>query len=670
MELFKIFGTIALRGQEAFQRDVDGATSKGKALSNAIGKGLAKAAKVGAAAVGAAATAVGALTKQSLESYAEYEQLVGGAQLLFGDAYDYIAEKAKNAYSTVQMSQNEYLQQVNGFATGLKTALGGNEQAAAELADRIINAEADVVAATGNSQEAVQNAFNGIMKSNFTMLDNLQLGITPTKEGFQEVIDKVNDWNKANGEATDYQIDNLADCQSALVDYIKMQGLAGYAQEEAAKTISGSLASTKAAWKNLVSGLANDEADLETLISNFTSSAATAAGNIAPRVTQILNGISTMITQLAPVISNAIPVIISQVLPGMVVAGVQMIQSLLQGISQNIDAVSSGAVEIIMMLANVLINNLPTILTVGVQIIIALITGISQRLPELIPVIVQGLGLMLSTIASSIPDMVLAGMQLILGLGDGLMNAFSGLFPQMGGWIEQNIYQPLRDKVQGMFEFGSQFISELWNGITTVATKLFPGLSSILGGAVDDAVNAAAEATLSSAELIPIDAETPVSVMAENMANDTSMETAATEAVDRAGSSMQSATAAAGFDKAGKNAMQKFIDGINSMRSRVMAAVNSIVNDAVAKMNAGLNEMRNSMNNAIQGGNITGNAALTTAWRATDATASVPVNTAQNQPSVQSGITIVQNIQSVPQTPVEFAATTEAYFEQARWSLS
>ena len=100
---------------------------------------------------------------------------MGGAELLFGDAYDFIAGRAANAYAHVQMSQNEYLQQVNGFATGLKTALGGNEQAAAELAARIIEAEADVVAATGNSQEAVQNAFNGIMKSNFTMLDNLDI---------------------------------------------------------------------------------------------------------------------------------------------------------------------------------------------------------------------------------------------------------------------------------------------------------------------------------------------------------------------------------------------------------------------------------------------------------------------------------------------------------------
>lgn len=231
--------------------------------------------------------------KAAYTSYARYEQLAGGAQLMFGDAYDFVAEKARSAYKTVQMSQNDYLQQVNGFATGLKTALGGNVQAAAELADKVITAEADVVAATGNTQEAVQNAFNGIMKSNFTMLDNLQLGITPTKEGFQQLIDKVNEWNAENGEATSYTIDNLADCQAALVDYIEMQGLAGYAANEAAGTIEGSTASMKAAWQNLATGMADSSADMEGLTKDFVDSVFTAGRNIIPRVQQIVTGVGT-----------------------------------------------------------------------------------------------------------------------------------------------------------------------------------------------------------------------------------------------------------------------------------------------------------------------------------------------------------------------------------------
>ena len=201
------------------------------------------------------ASAVVDVGKASLAAYGDYEQLVGGAQLMFGDAYDYISQRSRQAYKNVQMSQNDYLRQVNGFAVGLKTAMGGNAKAAAELADKIVTAEADVVAATGNSQEAVQNAFNGIMKNNYTMLDNLQLGIVPTKEGFQSLIEKVNEWNEQNGRLTNYTIDNLADCQQALVDYIDMQGLSGYAAMEAADTLQGSVSSVKAAWEDLLSAI-------------------------------------------------------------------------------------------------------------------------------------------------------------------------------------------------------------------------------------------------------------------------------------------------------------------------------------------------------------------------------------------------------------------------------
>ena len=160
MNLFELFVKIGVK---------DEATKNIEGISSKLGNGLKTAAKIGTAAVVAAAAGIVALTKAAAENYAEYEQLVGGAELMFGKAYDTVAKNAQEAYKTVQMSQNEYLQQVNGFATGLKTALGGNEQAAAELSHKIVKAEADIIAATGNSAENVQNAFNGIMRSNFTI---------------------------------------------------------------------------------------------------------------------------------------------------------------------------------------------------------------------------------------------------------------------------------------------------------------------------------------------------------------------------------------------------------------------------------------------------------------------------------------------------------------------
>lgn len=288
--VFELFATISLDTDE-YERKLKDSENKTSTFADVLKANLASGAII--AGVKKLAGVVADVGKAAYTSYARYEQLAGGAQLMFGDAYDFVAEKARNAYKTVQMSQNDYLQQVNGFATGLKTALGGNVQAAAELADKVITAEADVVAATGNSQEAVQNAFNGIMKSNYTMLDNLQLGIAPTKEGFQQLIDKVNEWNAENGEATSYTIDNLADCQAALVDYIEMQGLAGYAANEAAGTIEGSTASMKAAWQNLATGMADSSADMEGLTKDFVDSVFTAGKNIIPRVQQIVTGVGT-----------------------------------------------------------------------------------------------------------------------------------------------------------------------------------------------------------------------------------------------------------------------------------------------------------------------------------------------------------------------------------------
>lgn len=386
MNLFELFVKIGVDDQ---------ASQKLSDISSKLGNGLKTAAKIGTAAVGAAAAGIAALTKAAVDNYAEYEQLVGGAQLMFGNAYETVAKNAQEAYKTVQMSQNEYLQQVNGFATGLKTALGGNEQAAAELADRIITAEADIIAATGNTAENVQNAFNGIMKSNFTMLDNLQIGITPTKEGFQEVIDKVNDWNAATGNATNYQMGNLADMQSALVDYIEMQGYAGYASREAANTITGSLAAAKSAWKNLVIGLADNTADIEKLVDNLvativgdgTESNLGVLGNIMPAVKRALNGVSKLVSNFVPKVIKEIPSILKENLPILIKAAVSVAESLIESIEENKDMLFDMIFGLVAYIGESLISLLPKIVKLGLYIIVSLAEGLAKNLPSILPAV-------------------------------------------------------------------------------------------------------------------------------------------------------------------------------------------------------------------------------------------------------------------------------------------
>ena len=342
-------------------KEMTGAGEKAGAESSssfgkAFGKGLKTVAKIGGSAIAAGGAATVKLITSATKSYAEYEQLVGGTELLFGSASDSILEKSKEAYKTVQMSQNEYLQQVNGFAVGLKTALGGNEQAAADLSSRIIQAEADVVAATGNSQEAVQNAFNGIMKGNYTMLDNLQLGITPTKKGMQDLIKQVNNWNKANGKATKYNIKNLADCQSALVDYIEMQGLSGYAAKESAGTIQGSLASTKASWENLLTAMARGDATVSGAMDAFLESVTNTAGNIIPIAKTALRGVVRLVTELGPELAAELPGLITDLLPGIIDAGIAILGALVDSIIQNLDVLMEAAGQIVSTLVSKLMG--------------------------------------------------------------------------------------------------------------------------------------------------------------------------------------------------------------------------------------------------------------------------------------------------------------------------
>jgi len=440
---------------------------------------LATGGKAIAASMAAAGAAIIAIGTNAIQSYADYEQLVGGAQLMFGDAYNFIADKAANAYATVQMSQNDYLQQVNGFAVGLKTALGGNAQAAAELADKIVTAEADVVAATGNSQEAVQAAFNGIMKSNFTMLDNLQLGIKPTKEGMQEVIDKVNEWNTANGKATSYQIDNLADCQSALVDYIEMQGIAGYAANEAADTIQGTLASVKGAWENLLTGLADDNADFETLIGNLVDSIVNLAGNLIPRIKNVLEGIggliSGLIQELGPTILEMLPDLIDQ---------------FIEIIIQTIEAIMPAIAEFIPKVIQLLVEQLPNVIALGSTIIVQLLEGIAQALPQLIAMLPTIITQMITTLLEYLPDIIVAGLDILIALIEGIVQAIPQLIEMLPTIIEAIVNTLLNpDMIGKLVEAAIRIVIALGVGMVQNIPKLVAMIPQIIDSIVKAFIN-------------------------------------------------------------------------------------------------------------------------------------------------------------------------------------
>lgn len=415
------------------------------------------------AASAAAATAVGALAKEAIASFGDYEQLAGGAKLMFGEAYDFIAEKAKTAYKDIQMSQNDYLEQVNGFAIGLKTAMGGDEIGAAKLADRIVTAEADIVAATGNTAENVQNAFNGIMKNNYTMLDNLQIGITPTKEGFQELIDKVNAYKEAQGDATRYTIDNLADCQNALVDYIEMQGLAGYAQAEGADTLQGSMASMTAAWQNMLTGMADPTQDFDRLVSDLIDSVLNVSDNLMPRIMAVLPQMATGITELTENLLPLIPDTLEQMLPSVIeganslIAALldtlsavadtaipivtenadEIINTLLSGLISAIPNLASSAADLCTALITAILDNADIIAQGAVDIVLALAQGLTDNLDSLIPAVVNAALTITETLLDNADKLIDAGVQLIGAIAEGLAASIPQLLQQAPVIIEK-----------------------------------------------------------------------------------------------------------------------------------------------------------------------------------------------------------------------------------------
>lgn len=415
------------------------------------------------AASAAAATAVGALAKEAIASFGDYEQLAGGAKLMFGEAYDFIAEKAKTAYKDIQMSQNDYLEQVNGFAIGLKTAMGGDELGAAKLADRIVTAEADIVAATGNTAENVQNAFNGIMKNNYTMLDNLQIGITPTKEGFQELIDKVNAYKEAQGDATRYTIDNLADCQNALVDYIEMQGLAGYAQAEGADTLQGSMASMTAAWQNMLTGMADPTQDFDRLVSDLIDSVLNVSDNLMPRIMAVLPQMATGIAELAEGILPLIPQTLEEMLPD-VISGAnsliaalldtlsavadtaipivtdnadKIIDTLLSGLISALPKVAGSAADLCTALITAILDNADIITQGAVDIVLALAQGLTDNLDSLVPAVVNAALTITETLLDNADKLIDAGVQLIGAIAEGLAASIPQLLQQAPVIIEK-----------------------------------------------------------------------------------------------------------------------------------------------------------------------------------------------------------------------------------------
>ena len=445
---------------------------KAQVAVKALSAGLDLVKKGASAAIGVFNNTV----KSSKAAYASFEQLSDGAELMFGKAFDTVAKNAQDAWKTVQLSQNEYLQQANGFATGLKTSLGGDEQAAADLAHNIIKAEADVISATGNSREAVQNAFNGIMKSNYMMLDNLQLGINPTKEGFQELIDQVNAYNATQGKATNYQIDNLAQSQQALVDYIEMQGLAGYAANEAAGTIEGATASVNAAWQNVTVSLAGGGADIETAFENLGTAAQSWLLNVVPRIGHIMGGIGDALAKTIPSIGEKMTAVIPGIVPKFVAGGLKLAVGLVKGIGQGVKILWQLLGEIWQQLGQTLEGL--GLKDLGKNIMESVLTGIKIGWNNVLAWFYEALGNLVTSLEAWLQDKLgkLADLPVIRDLFKDLRNVQVDL----GGGDLQGKAADRKSQSQQLQKEQTKLIGDIKNGMQDFESGLMDRCSEIL----------------------------------------------------------------------------------------------------------------------------------------------------------------------------------------------
>mgnify|MGYP000975166001 FL=1 len=436
----------------------DEASENVETLSGKFKNGLATAAKVGAAAVGAAATGIVVLTKNALNNYAEYEQLVGGVDTLFKDSSAKVQEYAANAYKTAGLSANEYMDTVTSFSASLLQSLGGDTEAAADMANVAITDMSDNANKMGTDMASIQNAYQGFAKQNYTMLDNLKLGYGGTKEEMQRLIDDANALNAAQGKYTNYSIESYADIVSAIHDVQVEMGIYGTTADEASTTIQGSVSSMKAAWSNLLTGIADDNADFKTLIEQFVDSLVTVGENIIPRINIIIQGLTQLITEASQTIIPLAVQILLENLPSIVAAGMDLIIALVSGILDNIDMLIDCVLEMVDVIVDKLIDNLPKLIDGGIRLIAALANGLIRAIPNLVSKIPQIISSIVKGLISGIPAIFDVGKNIVEGLWNGIKN--------MGSWVSGKVKDFFGGIVGGVKDFlGIHSPSKVFAGI-------------------------------------------------------------------------------------------------------------------------------------------------------------------------------------------------------------
>lgn len=431
----------------AFRKTLDGLGDAAKTALAGVGTALA-----------AASAAVVKIGKDAVEAYSNYEQLVGGVETLFGTGgqsleeyaqslgqsvekasekykvlekvQDEMVDRAHTAFSRAGVSANTYMETVTSFSASLLQSLGGDTMKAADYADRAIVDMSDNANKMGTDIQMIQNAYQGFARGNFTMLDNLALGYSGSREEMERLISdasKMTDVQEKLGVTVDASSLSFGNIVNAISVMQESMGIAGTTAKEAETTIQGSLNMTKAAWENVLIALSDPNGDLETAIDDLIYSAEKFGDNVLPIAEHVLSTMPELISSLGETIIGALPGLVTQLLPEIANTGAQLLDVLVTTLTGNADTIAQTAVSIAMTLLTSLLNNAPKMVQAGLTLITSLANGIAAALPELVPSAIDTILTLVETLLDNADLMIDAALALIIGLAEGIMNALPKL---------------------------------------------------------------------------------------------------------------------------------------------------------------------------------------------------------------------------------------------------
>lgn len=530
----------SVKNMNESMKDATNSASKMSSVMKGIGSSAIKVGKGLAVAGAAAATAVTALVSKSVGAFADYEQLTGGVETLFGaggrsveeyaqsvgksvsdiqgkydslmSAQNVVLENANKAYMTAGMSANEYMDTVTGFSASLISSLGGDTSKAADYANSALVDMSDNANKMGTDMESIKNAYQGFAKQNYTMLDNLKLGYGGTQEEMKRLL---SDAEKLTGQR--YDISSFADITQAIHAIQTQMDITGTTAKEASTTISGSWGSLKAAFQNVLVGLTTGGDMFDQSLDALINTAVTFGQNIIPAIKGALSGIGYLIEGLAPVIGETIPPLINDLAPTLANSAVSLISSLVNGLTQSatqfseclsnmiivaVAGISSvvpqlldAASKIVSNLMQGLTNSMPQIVNGAVTLIEGLVDGLVDNVPLLVMGAVQLVASLANGLIANLPRIIDAGVNLITGI----VSASYSMMPQ----IIQNGMQLVVNLAVGLvraipqliaalpritgaivkgfksvnwFDLGLQLIKSIWEGIKSIGSEMWNGV--------------------------------------------------------------------------------------------------------------------------------------------------------------------------------------------------